>query len=215
MGLLKYSTEKEESGRWLPASFCSDWISSSELNNPSDCENVLQPCKHSCSTLSLHWSSAAALHLISEAKHSLHYLYIHIITEVSSCDRSYFIMMVFLCDFSSGISILAAEKTQAAGELCTCANLPHTCQEGQHAHSKQKLLYLSCTKTDVMLQMCTTTAAIYHNRNSQVNTVCSPERLDNNCECVFQGRVLFWCSHHVSQQLRGHRAGADRTDSSC
>lgn len=112
---------------------------------------------------------------------------------------------MFLCNCCSEISILAAEKTQAIGELCTCGNLPHTCQEGQHTHGKQKLLYLSYTQKRVMLPHSATTPAIYHNgANKTPRTLCVALRgwiiiMDKCvclCVCMPMGfMVLFWRSH--------------------
>lgn len=131
------------------------WISSSELNYPNDCETVLQPCKHSCSRFSAYFRVKAekaldALFAFCTFRVSHHHRGGRVVAEDT-------LKKTFLCSCCSEISILAAEKTEDIGELCTCGNLPHTCQEGQHTHGKQKLLYLSYTQTRVMLPHSTTT----------------------------------------------------------
>lgn len=45
-----------------------------------------------------------------------------------------------LCNCRREISLFAAEGTQVIEGLCTCANLPDTCQKEQHTQVEQKVL---------------------------------------------------------------------------
>lgn len=121
------------------------------------------------------------------------------------------------------------KQRENSAHVETC--LTHA-RRGQHTHSKQKLLYLSNIKTYVITRMlCNNTSNLSQQswQNSQVNTVYSSERLDDNNTQPQPSSCLWWSQSvcviltstppllpsvwsYFSQQLGGNRRETDRTD---
>lgn len=100
------------------------------------------------------------------------------------------IRKAFLCNCMAAGQKTSNERTSAQVETC----LTHA-RRGQHTHSKQKLLYLSNIKTYIITRtLCNNTGNLSQQswQNSQVNTVYSSKRLDDNNTQPQPSSCLWW-----------------------